>query len=209
MTELGGHLALVLIMKQWMNHPTILAECCYVLGAVGMDNEFAKAVVDLGVIGLLINIMRTYPHDEYIQLYGCGAILVLSLDEEVYAMELVNKWEGIPVIILALQHFPKSCDIEDLSCQIFLSLSEYPLLKKTLVKCGAIRAIGTVLERYVKEAGNSNKSTTTTVATTTTRQQQQQPTSSNVSTIADSVLSNDDQTVEVMAKETLRRLLNL
>lgn len=177
--EVGGHLALILTMRRWMSNPSIQAEGCFVLGAAGMDHNFTNAAVDVGAIETILAAMKTYPSHEAVQLYGCGAILVLSLDDANTAKHFVMKLHGLEIIISSLTNFPSSTDIEDLACQIFLGLSEYMELKVALVKSGAIRALGSVFERYCSEQ-----------------------------TIAAGRLC-DSQSVEEMAKETIKRLLGL
>jgi hypothetical protein len=149
--QAGGHLALVMSMRRWSRSNAIQAEGCFVLGAAGMDSSFTKAAVEVGAIGAVLSAMKNFADDEAVQLYACGALLVISLENKETARHLVVDLRALDTIIAALHRFPSSTDIEDLACQIFLSLSEWPDLKYALVKSGAIRALGSVFERYVSE----------------------------------------------------------
>jgi hypothetical protein len=149
--QAGGHLALVMSMRRWSRSNSIQAEGCFVLGAAGMDSSFTKAAVEVGAIGAVLSAMRNFADDEAVQLYACGALLVISLENKETARHLVVDLKALETIIAALHRFPNSTDIEDLACQIFLSLSEWTELKGILVKSGAIRALGTVFERYASD----------------------------------------------------------
>ena len=161
--QAGGHLAIVLTMRRWIRSSTIQAEGCFALGAAGMDSNFTSAAVEVGAIGAVLSAMKTFPDDEAVQLYGCGALLVISLENQATARHLVVDLKALDTIIAALHRFPTSVDIEDLACQIFLSLSEWPDLKKALVKSGAIRALGSVFERYAVDDPNGIISDSKTV----------------------------------------------
>jgi hypothetical protein len=143
-----------LTMRRWIRSCSIQAEGCFALGAVGMDSDFTSAAVEVGAIGAVLSAMKTFPDDEAVQLYGCGALLVISLENQATARHLVVDLKALDTIIAALHRFPSSVDIEDLACQIFLSLSEWPDLKKALVKSGFIRALGSVFERYAVDDPN-------------------------------------------------------
>lgn len=149
--QVGGHLALVLVMRKWRHSSVIQAEGCFVLGSAAMDNDFTSAAVEVGAIDAVLGAMRLHPHEEVVQLYGCGALLVISLESLATAKHLVLELKALDTLTAALYNFPNSSDIEDLTCQIFLSLSEYPQMKGPLIKAGAIRAIGSVFERYATE----------------------------------------------------------
>jgi hypothetical protein len=161
--QAGGHLALVMAMRRWSRSNAIQAEGCFVLGAAGMDSSFTAAAVDVGAIGVVLSAMKNFADDEAVQLYACGALLVISLENQETARHLVVDLKALDTMIAALHRFPDSTDIEDLVCQIFLSLSEWPELKYALVKSGAIRALGTVFERYAMEDNNGSLSDCKTV----------------------------------------------
>jgi hypothetical protein len=146
--EVGGHLALVSIMRKWSDNREIQGEACFVLGAAGMDTGFSMSAVGVGALEAVLMAMTNFPDSEVVQLYGCGALLVISVDNKKTATYLVTELNALSTIIAAMQRFPDSTDIEDLACQIFLALSEWDELKVTVVKSGGIRALGAVIERY-------------------------------------------------------------
>lgn len=76
--SIGGHLAYSVLMKKWNHRCDIQFRTICAIGVTCMDyDQFCIASIQVGVLESIIIAMKNYYYDEYIQLSGCGTLVVL------------------------------------------------------------------------------------------------------------------------------------
>lgn len=76
--NIGGHLAYSVLMKKWNHRCDIQFRTICAIGVSCMDyDDFCIASIQVGVLESIIIAMKNYYYDEYIQLSGCGTLVVL------------------------------------------------------------------------------------------------------------------------------------
>jgi hypothetical protein len=148
--DTGGHLAYSVIMKKWNFHGDIQFRGICAFGVASMNEDFCNAAVQVGALEAIIVAMKNFPDDEYIQLSGCGALVVLSARKQRNAEHLVLELGAPKVIITAIKAYPHNYNLQGIACELLLSLAEHRHLKGAIVKAGGLRTLGVVVETNTK-----------------------------------------------------------
>jgi hypothetical protein len=161
----GGHLAYAVIMKKWNYHGDIQFRGICAFGVASMEDKFCEAAVQVGALEAIVVAMKNFPDDEYIQLSGCGALVVLSAKKERHAQHLVVDLHAHKVVIAAIKAYPSNNSLQGIACELLLSLAEHSHLKGPIVKAGGLRTLGYVVETNTKLSKNGNNTEESAVQT--------------------------------------------
>lgn len=142
----GGHLAYAVIMKKWNYHGDIQFRGICAFGVASMEDKFCTAAVQVGALEAIVVAMKNFPDDEYIQLSGCGALVVLSAKKQTNAEHLVLDLSAHKAVIATIKAYPNNYNLQGIACELLLSLAEHPHLKGPIVKAGGLRTLGYVVE---------------------------------------------------------------
>jgi hypothetical protein len=152
----GGHLAYAVIMKKWNYHGDIQFRGICAFGVASMDEEFCTAAVQVGALEAIVVAMKNFPDDEFIQLSGCGALVVLAARKERNAEHLVLELKAHKAVIAAIKAYPHNYNLQGIACELLLSLAEHNHLKPAIVKAGGLRTLGFVVESNTKIHKNNH-----------------------------------------------------
>lgn len=159
--EFGGHLAIIVAMKKWMQDSNIQSAGCRALQNAGIvedaDSEaFHDLAVQVGALDTVLAAMKNYPLDEKVQKYGCGALLNLGWylhNAEVVVFEL----QGIESFLVAMKNFPQIVSIQRRGCAFLKNLTTLgEKFNDPIVKAGGRPLLLNAIENHPEDNKEEN-----------------------------------------------------
>jgi hypothetical protein len=234
--NIGGHLAYSVVMKKWNHRCDVQFRTICAIGVTCMDyDDFCIASIQVGVLESIIIAMKNYYYDEYIQLSGCGTLVVLINNscrshssrhsspnmgnhtstsimnvspqhDPKNAEHLVYHLQAHIVVMNAIKTFPNNLHLQGIVCELLLSLCEFEQLKHPIVQAGGLRLLGYIVEANTKENNHTNWNTTSLSSSSMKQQQQQQQQVNHIGTIHNNnPMKNNYELSEETAVLTLAR----
>jgi len=155
--QAGGHTVLVVTMTKWVANESIQTSSCRCIQNMTCTNAHAKeSFAIVGGLEAVVTAMRSFPTSQRVQRSGCGAVMnLLSGHEDEgshiltnMATRFVNDYDGIALVVKAMQEFPEEVKIQLWGNGLFQNLATHPEFRLPLMKSGAITATGGSLELY-------------------------------------------------------------
>lgn len=147
--QLGGHAAVIRVMKnhlqnEWIqrNGIGILAIVCY------RNQEMKSAVGKARGIQAIVEGMRAHPLARNLITYGIVALCNLSNGNEANATLLVNGLEAMPFIIERMSYFSGDETLTARACYLLDGLCLFAPLRKPILSANAGPALFTAIQTY-------------------------------------------------------------
>ena len=155
--QLGGLSIVVGVMEKWSDNADIQAEACRVFlntcSPTTSSRNIAEAAYAVGALECILDVMRRFVDDAYLQRVACGALHALTKNDAVAARRLVLDLRGAFTVVRSMRHFPKSKRLQMWACCAIADWAQWELLHQWILDAGALVALDAVLVTY-RDAGS-------------------------------------------------------
>jgi hypothetical protein len=145
--RLGGHMAVVQVLKKHMDHVLIQEEGIRALWNFTYPTLAKVLVGDIGGVEVILTGMKRYPEYEFVQRAGCGAIANLLWETKLNA-ESFEASDGIAQVIAAMKNHPDNEDVQVNGCGALFNMCEWAEYRPLIFAAGGAVTIATVMEKY-------------------------------------------------------------
>jgi hypothetical protein len=148
--QIGGHLAIVSVLKKHPNCKTLQEIGIMVLRNATYQNttEYRSAVAKIEGIQTIIAAMRKFRSNKRVSREGFSALCNIVYEHEANADLLVTELEGIPFLIEQMTKYRDYPDVMRDACAFLWNLSIFEQLRDPLVGGKAVTALGSAFERH-------------------------------------------------------------
>jgi hypothetical protein len=145
--RLGGHVAVVQVVKKHVDDPLIQEEGIRALSNF-THSALAKVLVgDIGGVEVVLAGMKRHPQAENVQWVGCGAIANM-LHETKRDAARVEESDGIAQAIAAMKAHPEDEDVQFHGCGALEIVCEWAECRPLIFAAGGAVTIATVMEKF-------------------------------------------------------------
>jgi hypothetical protein len=145
--RLGGHMAVVQVLKKHMDHVLIQEEGIRALWNFTYPTLAKVLVGDIGGMEVILTGMKRYPEYANVQRAGCGAIANLLWETKRNA-ERFEASDGIAHVIAAMKDHPDNEDVQVNGCGALFNMCEWAEYRPLIFAAGGAVTIATVMEKY-------------------------------------------------------------
>jgi hypothetical protein len=144
--RLGGHMAVVQIVKKYVDDALIQEEGIRAL--LNCTNPtLAKVLVgDIGGVEVILAGMKRHPQAENVQRMGCGTIG--NLCETKRNASRFEESDGIAQVIAAMKAHPENEDVQVYGCVALENMCEWAEYRPLIFAAGGAVTIATVMEKF-------------------------------------------------------------
>jgi hypothetical protein len=140
---------LLTVMNQFESSLVIQIEAYRVLANMAHESpSFCQTAVQLYALETILAGMKRFFYDEDVQVYGVGALSMLTRGSAQRSERLMVRLDGARVIVASIRAFPDCHDLQELTLILFTMLCEFPQIRIPLVKAGGLRVADEVLQRH-------------------------------------------------------------
>ncbi|GAX23839.1 hypothetical protein FisN_20Hh042 [Fistulifera solaris] len=146
----GGHLAIVQAMRRNSKHKGIATQGCRALAnSTWETSDFMTAIAAVGGIGVILECMEQFPHDELVQI--CAVCALRNLSSMKRIASIILERDGLKTVLTAMQTFQMNSNIQECCCWTIAHLCLDKDNKSYIEKGKCLQWIGAAVDNHPNE----------------------------------------------------------
>ncbi|GAX18279.1 hypothetical protein FisN_20Lh042 [Fistulifera solaris] len=146
----GGHLAIVQAMRRNSKHKGIATQGCRALAnSTWETSDFMTAIAAVGGIGVILECMEQFPHDELVQI--CAVCALRNLSSMKRIASIILERDGLKTVLTAMQTFKTNSNIQECCCWTIAHLCLDKDNKSYIEKGKCLQWIGAAVDNHPNE----------------------------------------------------------
>lgn len=159
--QLGGHLAVLRVMKQHSNHKMLQISSLGLLWNVVGDNpKYQTSIAMAKGMQATLAAMKRFPYDKFIVHLGLGALYGITCNHGANTDLLVRRIGGIPFLLEQMTAFKENQHIILRGCQMLQNFCRCRMLRIFMLEARAVTALAAAIDghkdnRHIQQAARS------------------------------------------------------